>query len=255
MPHWELLWTKEYCLVRICAFRQQGIAINRSAIKSVEPGLAIKTHRYFGEWGRVIIALGLDPLDECRTAAEKYWTKEEVLRRLKDRANQGKAMNQRAIRGDSVGLHNYTEKYFGNLDNALRAIGLNPLDERKALWTTEKDCEDLMDAMRATSRLYGNKRVEAVKNLHQSRLYTTVVGRHYDRKWSTAAKAAGLDFKVISFGRYPRREDALEGLRERASNEQGLSPGVLVKEDSALLEACRKHYGSHADALRAVDLI
>ena len=254
-PHWEPLWSPEYCLDRLYHFYCKGMAINRDALINLEYSLTANTWRHFGEWDNAIEALGLDPLEQCLWTPKRFWSREELLTRLKARKQEGKPMNSSAVAKDDQRLIGNSKKYFGTYDNALVAAGMNPDEERTIIATTEEDRDALLEALRQTARETGRARLEAAQQTRDSKKNRAVVGRFF-RTWRNAAKAAGVGFMETSvLARYPRAEDVIEEIRERHREGKVLTSNAVSKEDLPLVRSAVKHFGTLARAVKAAELV
>jgi hypothetical protein len=119
------IWTNERIVARIRELHAQGADLSwRHVATQLDPGLAAAATKksHFGSWKTALEQAGLD-YAQIRRYLD--WSEEEVLRRLRDRHTEGKALNAKSMERENVPLITAARRRFPSWDRALSAAGLD----------------------------------------------------------------------------------------------------------------------------------
>lgn len=103
------------------AVTQRRDELGRAAFASLQP-------RLFGRWDRALQAAGLDAGEVSRY---RRWNRDGIVFELRNRKQEGEALNSGALQGDDPGLHAAAVRHFGSYDAALRAAKVDPAAVRQ----------------------------------------------------------------------------------------------------------------------------
>ncbi len=179
----------------------------------------------------------------------KRWSKDEVIRIIKEMHSKGVPLNSGSIAKRMPALAYAGRKYLGSWEAAVTAAGFDYGSvRRKSFWNRTRVVERIRELK------------EAGKPLHVSaaeREYGGLVGAAsvYFGSWRQAIRAAGLDYAKIK-----RQKDWSKPLiiaEMRRMNNQGLPmhTTIAVRREYRILHAAAvRYFGSWAAALRAARL-
>ena len=112
-------WTKAEIITAIRSRLKRNLSL---ATTQVPQTLYRAARHRFGSWPKALDALGIDPR-EARATNRKY-TKDEIVRRLRQAARKGSDLRAVSLRG--IVDHKAIHREFGTLANAIHAAGLDP---------------------------------------------------------------------------------------------------------------------------------
>lgn len=216
-----------------------------------------KGRRLFGTWSKAVEAAGFNYGRIC-PKAPKYATATDVVSAIQIRRRQDLPLTATGVRRGShkdPNLYNRGCKFFRNWAGVLKAAGI---DQKSVLSVRVK---------------YGSKEsvIEEIRRREHLRLPLNYMGIRHDTQerdlclyssalklfgcWADAIEQAGAKVRVARpGGRYPTKEDVLEGIRRRHAKGLSLSTGALgkgVQSDRALLAKALSLFGHWRDAVEA----
>ena len=121
-------WSREEILVQIREYHAGGHDLLNPMFKIKHRNLylAACAHRYFGSWRRAIVAAGLD---HEKMRESRVWTKDRILRTIREMAKSGRPLGWAVIEVSCPGVYRAARRKenFGSWQGAVVAAGLPPL--------------------------------------------------------------------------------------------------------------------------------
>lgn len=117
-------WTNEKILAAIRDRRARGLDLSwRHVAEQGDPGLAAAATRsiHFGSWRAAVTAAGLDYDHICRY---RRWSRDGILRAVRQRHARGLALNAKTLERDDTALLTAARRRFASWEQALDAAGL-----------------------------------------------------------------------------------------------------------------------------------
>ncbi|MEI6217853.1 MAG: hypothetical protein WCP86_03060 [bacterium] len=220
IPHWERNWTPEYLLDRVHELHRLGIPLYPTNIEVSEKTTYRWAHVFFGGWDTVLRAIGLDPLVVRKAPPMKFWTKEDVIKAIKQRYRKGYAVNRNAMAKFDRSLNRAADHLFRGYDNALRASGLNP-DRIRLCPRSPHRCRTKEDVKVAIQlrEIRGLPIFDYGLSHGKNRdLSLWNKARRLFGSWRAAVTEAGYDYDKITTSRtirYKTEADIVEAIRKR----------------------------------------
>ncbi len=125
LPHWEPLYSEEYMMDRIAAYRRMGKPITMPWIHEHDHNLWQHVHRMGLEWVEFVSRMGED---YARAAAPVHVAplppREEMLEVIRSRATRGHAPTFVRIKAELPEMERFIIRAFGNYSKAVKAAGL-----------------------------------------------------------------------------------------------------------------------------------
>jgi hypothetical protein len=236
LPHWEELWTAEYLLDRIEAYRERGVPINFYSIHTHDKSTGAAAIRFFGSWDAAIARLGMSPDKHRKQVPGISLSEEDVINSLKDHQKKGLPLNEKTILESDLRLINAARRRFGSYSKALEAAGIDPAKVHLRKQFTDKDMNKLIKAAYRVNKLSGEARLKALKKLNQH--YGVIVCRRYKGGWRTFAFKFGLDPDKFSF--HEQEEELISTIKKLSSS---MTAGRLFKENRSLYNKILRHLG------------
>lgn len=120
-------WTKETIVVELRQRQRDHEPLNSGAIQRDDPGLHAAAVRHFSSYDEALLAAKLDPE---KVRERRSWTKEDVLRGLKQTHRAGKPLSDSSVRREHPALYGAATRLFGTFTTARAAAGI-PWKRRK----------------------------------------------------------------------------------------------------------------------------
>jgi hypothetical protein len=114
VPLYRRRWSKRAVIEALQSRQQMGASISQTWKE--DPILFAAAKRYFGSWRAALLAAGL-------RSSRQSWSKQRILETIQDRHARGESLKD--LRSDNA-LSSAAQIYFGGLNNALRAVGIDP---------------------------------------------------------------------------------------------------------------------------------
>ena len=111
-------WDRNMVLFELTARRRDGEALNSAALQADDPALHAAAVRYFGTYERALRAAHLDPRS---VRQREQWTRERVIRALRNAQRRGAHLSDSAVRGQYPALYGAAVRQFGSFPAARRA--------------------------------------------------------------------------------------------------------------------------------------
>jgi len=275
LPHWEPLWTLEYCLDRVWHLHQLGLSIHPRNLMRIESALRAKIFEYHPTYGPFLARLGLQS-DVIEAQPKKItYSKESLLRIVRERIERGASLRTTLIRQEYSGFSWAVRKHFGTMERLFAACGY-PVYEWGRDRVSALDRERMLRAARELSQrsVLSEAAIGEYKRRYRCHCQVFFAG-----DWSAAAGQAGLprDFFSIAAAHdwirnrrdeatptprgslYPTRNSVIDELNRRAR--EGLSNRSSILQigrenggDRTLYQACVRLFGSLDEARKAVGL-
>lgn len=167
-------------------------------IKS-NPKLVNIGRKRFGSWRKAVIAAGLD---SALTQNPPKWSKEKIIKSLKERVEHGQSIASWTLEKEDRSLKSGAILHFGNFRNALTAAGFNCKDIEKEsrtisfakqginvrFWDSESLIERILDRNKNKQSIYLSDVISEDSSLY-------VMSKRLFGSWRKAVLAAGLVYK------------------------------------------------------------
>ena len=205
-----------------------GKSMTKTAISTQDSRLTLGIQRNFRTMEAALTAAGL----ESELPDTIRWSREEVLRQLEQRRDDGKPLHASAVREDCATLYAAAIKFFGSYMGAARRFGAVP---RQIKWTEKT-------ALAALRRLAKKHRPFKSTDVPNGLLNAS---RRFFGSWQELCAAVGAEgIDHVPRG-YWTRERIIDELRQRARTGTGTAIG------KPLLAACWRQFGGLDAALAA----
>ena len=186
---------------------------------------------------------------------ELIWSPEYVLDKIYRYKELGYEINVQSMSKRDNSITSAAAKHWGRWDNALRAIGLDPLNHRKLPYF-QYHSKDLIIAT-IKERVRSGKPLDYV-SVAQENASLTNAAYWYFGNWSNALRAAGLNpekyLQIMPGRKYPDKRSVLKAIKTRRKNKQHLNSGAVYIEDQALIRSASRIFGDWQKALCAASL-
>jgi hypothetical protein len=244
----------------VCAMlrqlRSDGRSVRSNTVACRKPGLWKAAKRWFGSFAAALSAAGVPP-EEPATPFIR-WTKELALEKLRQRKEEGKRLNKKALAKDDCRLFYAIQRFLGGHQVALRAIGVDSESVRRdrPIWTKGRIIAELKRR---------HRRREPISPFDLERKYTALSGamRRQFGSADNAYRAAGIDpAKVRKRPPTIRRSDQeiLREIREfheawwREHPRDQLPRPSFRQVNEPVASAAKHHFGTFAAAMKAAGL-
>jgi hypothetical protein len=114
-------WTKETIVSELKQRHRDHEPLNSGAIQKDDPGLHAAAVRHFSSYDGALRAAKVDPQ---KVRERRSWTREEVIRGLKQAHRSGKTLSDSAVRRDHPALYGAAVRIFGSFTNARTEAGI-----------------------------------------------------------------------------------------------------------------------------------
>jgi hypothetical protein len=180
-------WTRERIIKAIQDARRAKADLSWTCVtknkKYSAMAYAAIRENQFGSWDKALEAAGIDPSDVRRYEA---WDEAKIIRKIKARARQKKALNSKAMQDEDSKLFNAALNYFGGWDKALVQAGIRPEDVyKRRRWNPEIIKKEIKRLYRA-----GEDLAAPSMRANHSSLYSAAC--KYFKTWTAAREACGI---------------------------------------------------------------
>lgn len=242
-------WSNERVISEIRKLAQRKEDLSHSVVMSKYPALESAARARFGNsWYEALAAAGIEPERFRKQKPSGYWTKDKVVREIKNLAAEGVDLREANIRKNYPGLLTPSQKLFGGYYNALQAAGVSPDEYRRfkpeGYWTEEQIIKTLraMDASGSDLSYQSMRKSKIGPALDHAT--SRVFGGYY-----RALDAAGVDVSKYQKFRhgYWSRGKVIQLLHQYVARYGNLD--LMPKRDLNLHAACYREFGSFKKAI------
>lgn len=171
------------------------------------------------------------------------WSCERIIAELRELNAAGVKMSSKELRKFSGSLYRACITYFGSLDSALDAAGLERVRYRRQ-WTPETVIDEIR-AMYSRGDDLGHSHVNATRSDLCS------AGSFYFGSWGKAITAAGIDYSAVRKRRALDGDNTVLWLLRHMDSGLPLTAEVVEEADGSLYNSARRYYGSFDRAVEA----
>jgi hypothetical protein len=233
-------WSPSGVIKAILQRELDGAPLNSAAVAKQYAGLYHAAIRRFCGWNGALQAAGIDPAEVRQRIP---WSRQSIVRRIRQLARAGSALNSAAIKQSESDVMGAAIRHYGSWSKALVAAGLDPDLCRIQLppWTRERLTKAIGDIHSEGGRLNpGASEIASMKDAAE-RLFGS---------WEAALQSAGLDPDKIRRHRKPWTARAvLDEIRRRHCAGKALNCRHVLR--SSLWSGAVRHFGSWDAALTA----
>jgi len=257
-------WTKAKVITEIKKRQQAGHPLNAWAVQGGEDAdrklyVAAKSKNHFGSWEAALRAAGVDP-DEV--VKHESWTKEKVIREIKNRQQRGHPLNTReVIKGEHSDNKLYaaaiSKRRFGSWESALEAAGVDPdeaLKQRQKSWTNAKVITEIKKRQQAGHPL--NAWAVQQGEYADRKLYAAAMYKNHFGSWEAALRAAGVDPDEVALQVNWTKAKVIREIKKRQEAGHPLNARAVQKGEHVDLKLyaaaiSKNRFGSWEAALEA----
>lgn len=244
-------WTKALVISEIKRLHKSGEDINVCAVNENHSKLYYAAGNYFGSWKKAVKKAGIDYRSVAKRPDFINWSKELVIKKMKQRKSAGKPVNSRAVEHDDFLLWSAGSRLFGGWRGVLRAISVDPSSVYLLkTWTRIDFCKEI-----ETLQADGTD-LSMVNMEHLGRQDLLNAARKLYGSWKDALEAQGLVYSDIRKGSIRNWDASLvrNEILSLALEGERLSHGWAKENHNGLTHAALKFFGSWEGALEAAGL-
>ena len=256
-------WSEEKIIREILTLHEDINPLNDSYVNKNYNSLYNAARRQFGSWKNAIEAAGLD-YDKIKELAvskriEKVskWSKQRIIDEILEMKASKENLNASYAHKYHIALYSAAVKYFGSWKSAVIVAGLNydkiNLYADRARWSKEKVINKILEL---------NEKGESLNLKYVETNYSSLPSAAFRcfGGWKSAIKAAGLDYdKILEEAERKRIEKSkkwskakiIEKIQELYKKGDDLSHEKIKSNNSALVSAARRHFGSWENAIQS----
>jgi len=239
-------WDRPMVIEAVRARHSKGLALNPNAVQASEPSLHGAMRFHFDSYDEALRAAGVDPAAVRRLVA---WDKEKIAAALRDRQARGLEMHSKAIVASDMRLIGAINRHYGSLDEALRAVGIDPASVRLARASPDK--EAIFAALR---EIAPDGRISPAMVRAADRRMLDIM-RHRFGTVEAAVAAAGLTYfrgrPGTSHGTgHWTEQRVLQTLRDLHQGGHDLRYSPMKTSSQPLFFAAKELFGSYVNAVR-----
>ncbi len=217
-----------------------GLPLRTRAVRVDDLPLYVAAIRHFRAWGDALRAAGVNPES---VSGRRVWTKERVIRRIRELERQGVAMNARSVVKVDGGLVQVARRFCGSWDGALIAAGFDAKHIRRQPrpWTKST----LIQAIQAHAASGGRVTRNGIR--------PKSIGKAADRlfgSFDAALVAAGVADQRELHPQWSRTK-VQAAICSRMQAGEPVNCVAVIKADRHLYDAARRCHGGWNQALRA----
>jgi len=244
-PHWEPLYSREYCLDRMYDHAQRNKDMNYESFCEVDRISALAVLRFVGSWDEALGLIGLNAKEVRKVAKARSLSCEEVIRQLQAREAAGNSLSETVLAKEDLRLTNAMRRRFGSRTKALKAAGIDPLEHCRSVPNmTGAQKKRMIQRAREIEQMVGRRRYQAAIAFRKK--YGKRLGA-YGCSWIKFARAENIAYHKLSNHRYVEKEDVLEEMRKIVSKKRVVLN--LYKTNRPLYNASQKLWGSYPKML------
>jgi len=179
----------------------------------------------------------------------KRWSKEEVVRSIRELSAKGSLLNSGHIARSHPALAYAGRKYLGSWENAISAAGLDYSEiRRKSFWNRKRVIERILELSKAKQPL----NVSAAETRYGGLVGAATV---YFGSWRLAIKAAGFDYTKIKRQKEWSKQAIVKEIKRMKREGVNLATTIPIRARYRILHAAAvRYFGSWAAAMKAAGL-
>ncbi|MBL8158736.1 hypothetical protein JNK62_04350 [bacterium] len=246
--------TRRVAMNRIRRRIETGLSMRYLDVLNSDPALLKTVQRFFPEgWKKAVRITRATDLPRRRKVKRPIDRRAEVIRRIQDRHASGKSISSKDLRREEPALLSMALRQFeGSLEKAIEASGFSYAEVRKRLpkpkpyWSKAL----VVERMRERAASGRDLNIGAVRKDDEA-LYLAGM-RHFKGSWKAVIEATGFTYDRVKKGwivRYWSKKLVIVSIRARARAGYSLSHGDMEIEDSPLLEAGYRYFGTWENAV------
>lgn len=245
-------WSTAAIIDAILKLVADGKEINSNAIQKNHMVLYGAAKRYFGSWGKAVIAAGFN-YEAIYKSSRRGWSKTIVVHQIQVRKSEGKSIRASKVIEEDGGLYNAGIKYFGSWAKARLAAGFTARDSHpRKKWGKDSIVKAILALHAKGCRL----NVAAMLALPEGRALLGAA-QSYFGGWGPAIRAAGLNYselrKYRTIGWWTKKR-ILRKIRTLERGKMRLNVKTIRKEHPYLLHIAIKKFGSWSQAVEAAGI-
>jgi hypothetical protein len=184
------VWTQEKLIAQIKKLHREGVDLSPTSMQITHGALfsSARSASHFGSWRAAIEACGLDY--DALKRVKGQWTREEILRRIRDMNAQGHDLLDPRFKtkNRSLYLAACAHRYFGSWKRAVEAAGLDHEQMREGrVWTQARILRTIQQ-LASQGKPLGWAFIEE----HEPGIYRAARRRENFGSWAGALQAAGV---------------------------------------------------------------
>lgn len=259
-------WSRDRIIRYLVEREAKGLAMTVGR-EGVDKLLYEASRRIFGSWRNAIRCAGITP---NRVLTRERWSPARILVMVRHLSRRDHPLTTDQLERRYGNLVSAARRYFGSWTKAVLAAGVEPTKLRRVVpWNQERIIEAIL------TRALRNESL--VARLVEPRSLVEASCRIFGT-WKAAVTAAGLDSKITILPPrrnkrphpakvHPPRAKASHGRRQpwtkelivaaihaRLCEQKSLRASVLIREDSSLYHAARRHFAGWYEAIQATGL-
>ena len=243
--------SREDIIRRIVERESQQRGLTEEAVLQDAPDLHQAACEHFGAWDTALQYAGVSVR---RLYAKPRYTREEVIRRIRNHCCKGGKPSAKYFQNRDWHLYSAARYYFGRWRQALQAAGVNLHYARlRAKRARQYDKEQLLAALREW-KAAGHSLEWPVICLQNRALATAV--RHVCGSWHRAMSAVGLvpEKRPDARKRKWSPQRVIECLQLRHQEGKPMHYKPMHADDNSLLCAAKAYFGNLGNALAAAGI-
>jgi hypothetical protein len=270
-------WTKELVVSEIRRLYSKGEDLSHSSVLQNHKDLEGPARKIFNHsWYEALEGAGIDSWKFRKLRPQGYWSKEEVVKEIKHRQQNGKDLSRASVGKENQALLRGAERAFRMWYKALEEAKIDPARYRKHKPEMRRsEARKPLGYWRSQDRLINAIRDRASKGkdmsygavLRDEGNSLVVTATRQFKGWYKALEAAGLESsryrRYAPTQRppdqwYPKgfwsKDRIVQRILERQVAEEGLSHAAVRDDDYVLYRAAIKTYGTWYGALNAAGI-
>jgi hypothetical protein len=222
-----------------------GLKLNNKTMIKEDGGLISAAIKHFGSWENAIESAGYD---YSVIQKSQKWTKSGIIEKIEERHKQGLSLNSSALRVEDSALYKACLNHFGSVGLAIKSYGLDYKNVKKCnSWSKESILNEL------NNRHENNQLLDTKSIIEENRTLFDAC-KYYFGSYEKAINASGLNYDSIRERKKWSKNKVIHELRKRVSNNLSVNVDTVLKEDSSLLNACIRYFGSYKNAIENIGL-
>jgi len=234
---------REDVVRRLLQRELEGLSLRTTVVKMDDRPLYVAAVRHFRIWGDALRAAGVDPES---ISGRRVWTKERVIRRIRELERRGVVMNVKSVGRIDGGLAQAARRLWGSWDKALAVAGFDATNIRRQRppWTRAS----LVRAIQA----HAASGARVTRNAIRPRSIGKAAERLFG-SFDAALEAAGVAQQRNLPPQWSRAK-VEAAIQSRVQKREPVNCMTVIKADQGLYDAARRHHGGWNQALCAAGI-